>query len=318
MVIAYSARDRSLSDQYYGRDSKHKVIRQDICQYLKENEETYKFFVEDDVLFEHHLENMKQDGTFGGNMELVAFAKLSKVDIKVYQPGFIYVIKGTEDEDEEEEGECPRQILHIAYHDWEHYSSVRNLDGPFTGPPEIKITTAEQKTEEEEEDDEFDSKEKVVLNACPDISIRRIRRLLKKYKGNPDKVIDALYEENNTENDIESTIENSLENAIESTLENTVENSVEMRSDEEIIEQFNDNNEQIKVKEELETKVDEVITLKPKKLTASERKREAKKKQKEAKLLKEQAKAARRSKREKEESTQQNTSLSQNMKEMYI
>jgi OTU domain-containing protein 3 len=292
---------------------------------LKENEETYKFFVEDDVSFEHHLENMKQDGTFGGNMELVAFAKLSKVDIKVYQPGFIYVIKGAEDEDEEEEDERPRQILHIAYHDWEHYSSVRNLDGPFTGPPEIRITIAEQKIEEEEEDDEFDSKEKVVLNACPDASIRQIRRLLKKYKGNPDKVIDALYEENNpendkenTENDIESTVKNNLENAIESTVESNIENSIEMRDDEDIIEQFNDNKEQIKVEEKLETKVDEVIKLKPKKLTASERKREAKKKQKEAKLLKEQAKAARRSKREKEESTQQNTSLSQNMKEMYI
>lgn len=24
------------------------------------------------------------------------------------------------------------------YHSWEHYSSIRNIDGPFTGPPEIK------------------------------------------------------------------------------------------------------------------------------------------------------------------------------------
>jgi hypothetical protein len=80
---------RALSDQYYGRDSKHKVIRQEICRYLKENEEIYKFFVEDDQSFDSHLNNMQQDGTFGGNMELAAFAKLYKVDIKVYQPGLM-------------------------------------------------------------------------------------------------------------------------------------------------------------------------------------------------------------------------------------
>lgn len=25
------------------------------------------------------------------------------------------------------------------YHSWEHYSSVRNIDGPYSGPPEIKV-----------------------------------------------------------------------------------------------------------------------------------------------------------------------------------
>lgn len=56
---------------------------------MKENEEIYKFFVEDDQSFDSHLNNMQQDGTFGGNMELAAFAKLYKVDIKVYQPGLM-------------------------------------------------------------------------------------------------------------------------------------------------------------------------------------------------------------------------------------
>lgn len=69
-----------------------------------------------------------------------------------------YVINGVEDEDEKgEEEEETRQTLHIAYvfylireelwidelihryHSWEHYSSVRNIDGPYSGPPEIKV-----------------------------------------------------------------------------------------------------------------------------------------------------------------------------------
>jgi OTU domain-containing protein 3 len=32
---------------------------------------------------------MGQDATFGGNMELAAFAKMRAVDIKVYQPGMM-------------------------------------------------------------------------------------------------------------------------------------------------------------------------------------------------------------------------------------
>ncbi|KAI7865532.1 hypothetical protein BDF14DRAFT_1824588 [Spinellus fusiger] len=38
------------------------------------------------------------------------------------------------------------------------------------------------------------SQEKTVQNSCPDVSVRRIRTLLRKYKGDPDKVIDFLYE----------------------------------------------------------------------------------------------------------------------------
>jgi hypothetical protein len=48
---------------------------------------------------------MRKDGTYGGNMELVAFAQLYEVDIKVYQPGTIYVIEGKENDNMNEEKE---------------------------------------------------------------------------------------------------------------------------------------------------------------------------------------------------------------------
>jgi hypothetical protein len=60
-----------------------------VCQFLQEHEEEYKFFVEDDVPFDKHVSDMKCNGTFGGNMELAAFAKLKGIDIKVYQPGLM-------------------------------------------------------------------------------------------------------------------------------------------------------------------------------------------------------------------------------------
>ena len=80
---------RALSDQYYGTDKHHAELRQRVCQFLRENEESYQMFVEDDQTFSWHIDNMENLGVFGGNMELAAFAKLQKVDIKIYQPGFM-------------------------------------------------------------------------------------------------------------------------------------------------------------------------------------------------------------------------------------
>lgn len=42
----------------------------------------------------------------------------------------------TNEESEKKEEEGP---LCIVYHSWEHYSSLRNLKGPHTGPPRLQI-----------------------------------------------------------------------------------------------------------------------------------------------------------------------------------
>ncbi|CAO3614412.1 unnamed protein product [Cunninghamella blakesleeana] len=180
-----------------------------------DNKDTYQYFVEDDQSFSQHISNMEQDGCFGGNMELAAFAKLKRVNIKVYQPGMIYIVNGIESDENEndsddENTDGTRRTLHIAYHSWEHYSSIRNIDGPFNGLPEIKeqiLNLDPQASINDDDDDddntkEPDSKEKVVLIACPDTDIRKIRRLLRKHKGDTDKVIDKIYEsyENDTNN----------------------------------------------------------------------------------------------------------------------
>ncbi|OAD72378.1 hypothetical protein PHYBLDRAFT_159138 [Phycomyces blakesleeanus NRRL 1555(-)] len=80
---------RALSDQYYGSDRKHKEIRQEVCRYMCDHEDDFKYFVEDDRSFKDHVRCMESNGTYGGNMELVAFARLFNVNIKVYQPGLI-------------------------------------------------------------------------------------------------------------------------------------------------------------------------------------------------------------------------------------
>ncbi|KAL7321353.1 hypothetical protein PS15m_001130 [Mucor circinelloides] len=349
---------RSLSDQYHGHDGNHKAVRQEVCHYLRENEETYKFFVEDDQSFEHHVECMSQDATFGGNMELVAFAKLKKVDIKVYQPGMIYVINGVDDEPEaeEEEEEESRQTLHIAYHSWEHYSSVRNIDGPYSGPPEIKMiektlddveNTNKEDKSGQDPDEELSSKEKVVRSAFPDASIRKIRRLLIKHKGDPDKVIDAMYEseQKDVHNEQVAVDPATTENADKAdTLIQTSEDMAEQKEDTAVI---NDNssltnqdipdqipgetlleeNEKEQEASQNQQETSEAPDKKPKKLSAAERKKEQKKRQKENKLMKDRAKAARKAgyqqqaklQDDKEQGTSSDVvAASQSMKEMYI
>ncbi|EPB82396.1 hypothetical protein HMPREF1544_10854 [Mucor circinelloides 1006PhL] len=350
---------RSLSDQYHGHDGNHKAVRQEVCHYLRENEETYKFFVEDDQSFEHHVECMSQDATFGGNMELVAFAKLKKVDIKVYQPGMIYVINGVDDEPEaeEEEEEESRQTLHIAYHSWEHYSSVRNIDGPYSGPPEIKMiektlddveNTNKEDKSGQDPDEELSSKEKVVRSAFPDASIRKIRRLLIKHKGDPDKVIDAMYESEQkdvhneqvavdpatTENgDKADILIQTLEDMAEQKEDTAVINDNSSLTNQDIPDQIpgetllEENEKEQEASQNQQEETSEAPDKKPKKLSAAERKKEQKKRQKENKLMKDRAKAARKAgyqqqaklQDDKEQGTSSDVvAASQSMKEMYI
>ena len=43
-------------------------------------------------------------------------------------------------------------MAHIAYHIWEHYSSIRNLDGPHTGMPNVspKALSPEEEQKQKE------------------------------------------------------------------------------------------------------------------------------------------------------------------------
>ena len=62
-----------------------------------------------------------KDGEFAGNEAIVALAKSHRVEIIIHQANqAVWNIDGAA----ELTSDLKRQ-LHIAYHDWEHYSSVR-------------------------------------------------------------------------------------------------------------------------------------------------------------------------------------------------
>ncbi|KAH9818708.1 hypothetical protein DFH28DRAFT_958904 [Melampsora americana] len=157
---------RALSDQSFGKPDLHDQIRQEVCDYLEENEVRYKAFVDidEEESWERRLSEMRKLGTYGGHLELSAYANLHQRPIKVIQPGMIYII-GYEDESPcallskngkgkakhvESDSSSTSAPLYIVYHQWEHYSSVRNLAGPHSGPPQIRENLQPSSLEKEE------------------------------------------------------------------------------------------------------------------------------------------------------------------------
>jgi len=76
---------RSLSDQlYYDFGNRHSEVRSEVCDYLAAHEEEFSVFLvldeaeedEDAADFETYVSNMRQDGEWGGNLELVVAARL--------------------------------------------------------------------------------------------------------------------------------------------------------------------------------------------------------------------------------------------------
>lgn len=171
----------ALSDQIFGDQTSHSVVRARVIDYMRANADYYKQFIdvhpgggirrnpkrknagaystplnsgppptEADVdrVFESHLRSMAKGGTYGDNMEITAFSSAYDVDVKIYQRDFAYMVTGIGGHGED----GVRPVAHIAYHMWEHYSSIRNLDGPHTGLPTVSpmVLSLEEEARQQE------------------------------------------------------------------------------------------------------------------------------------------------------------------------
>ncbi|KAF9980858.1 hypothetical protein BGZ75_007891 [Mortierella antarctica] len=179
---------RACADQFTGSEREHAALRAEVCRYIEDHEEHFKSFLDNETV-EAHVAQMRKNGTYGGNIELVAFARMKRVDIKVYQPGYIFVIEGI---DVKKEGSSPgqRPVMHIA---WEHYSSIRNIDGPHEGPPEInprpiKQTPLAKLTSQ----DPPRSIERMIMEVSGVQDLGLVRELLESYRGDVDSVYNDL------------------------------------------------------------------------------------------------------------------------------
>ncbi|KAL4778210.1 hypothetical protein BJX76DRAFT_366582 [Aspergillus varians] len=83
-----------------------------------------------DRSFDSRVAESRKNGVWGGAEEIQAFCQSFKKDVNVYT---VYGIQNFRDVHAPRDEE--RETVHIAFHDFHHYSSVRHTDGPHTGLP---------------------------------------------------------------------------------------------------------------------------------------------------------------------------------------
>ncbi|KAK6506472.1 hypothetical protein TWF506_011379 [Arthrobotrys conoides] len=187
-----------------------------------------------DRVFQDHIKRMERPGVYGDNLEIVAFARCYGVDVKIYQREFAYLVSGERDVGEDDDdyfdddndnsmlgkegkssggGGGERKVVHIAYHDWEHYSSVRNIEGPHKGHPNVnpKPLTEEgrQKQQKILEDGVVimpwmeDVVEKSLPADCV-VTKQKIREALEKSKGDVNLAVSKLLDQAEADEDAQN------------------------------------------------------------------------------------------------------------------
>jgi OTU domain-containing protein 3 len=172
----------------YQTQGKHGELRTKICDFILENVKEYQFYIQEPM--EKYIKRMRKNGVYGGNLELVAASKVLNVGIAIHQVGQDIWYIGSKDS---------LHVLHVAYHNWEHYSSITNQDGTYNIIIKMPSSASDNKKSWwiRDASSEISNLERMILNSTNlnDGDISRIRELMLKYKGNPSDVIDHIYEE---------------------------------------------------------------------------------------------------------------------------
>lgn len=121
---------RSLYDQLEcledaGGVEDHVDLRKKIVQEISAGEEFFSCFIEDDESFEDYIDRMSEEDVWGGNIEIQAFSTLFHVNVRIFQSfQASWTILNFPEES--------ARMVHISYHDGNHYNSVRDR---ATGKP---------------------------------------------------------------------------------------------------------------------------------------------------------------------------------------
>lgn len=190
---------RALSDQLYGDESHCREIRSGSVGYIKAHPDRFAAFVgEFGESFDMYTKRLMQDAVYGGHLEVVAAAEHYAADIAIYQADQMYIVQPIE--------AVANKTLHIAYHTWEHYSSVRNKGGPHSGPPQVSAKSGPVPIAKEEVPR---WKVEIVMRSCPEAEEQTIISKLKtKDYG---QVIEELLTEPEHQSDHQPITEPSIE-----------------------------------------------------------------------------------------------------------
>ncbi|XP_026660250.2 OVARIAN TUMOR DOMAIN-containing deubiquitinating enzyme 7 isoform X6 [Phoenix dactylifera] len=118
---------RALADQLEGNEEEHKKYRDMVVQYILNHREDFEPFIEDDVPFDEYCQSMEKDGTWAGHMELQAASLVTRRNICIHRlrsPRW-YINNFSSH---------GASMIHLCYHDGEHYNSVRLKEDSCEGP----------------------------------------------------------------------------------------------------------------------------------------------------------------------------------------
>lgn len=84
---------------------------------------------------------MIQDGTYGGNDSIVAFARLHKLMVVIHQlDSPAWEVHGETAEQTSSHSKTLVRQLHISYHNGDHYASVRRIEDDTDSPANVHLT----------------------------------------------------------------------------------------------------------------------------------------------------------------------------------
>ena len=75
---------RSIADQLDGDESLHMDYREKAVQHIRDNEDLYKWFIQDDEPFEDYVDRMDTNGEWAGQLEMKAICEMLEYNIMVH------------------------------------------------------------------------------------------------------------------------------------------------------------------------------------------------------------------------------------------
>ncbi|XP_061363618.1 OVARIAN TUMOR DOMAIN-containing deubiquitinating enzyme 7 isoform X2 [Gastrolobium bilobum] len=127
---------RALADQLEGNEEEHQKYRSMVVKHILDNRETFEPFIEDEVPFDEYCQSMENDGTWAGHMELQAASLVTHSNICIHRNmSPRWYIRNYDD--------SGVRMIHLSYHDGEHYNSVRLKDDPRDGPARSIVIKAD-------------------------------------------------------------------------------------------------------------------------------------------------------------------------------
>ncbi|RDY00880.1 OTU domain-containing protein 3, partial [Mucuna pruriens] len=198
---------RALADQLEGNEEKHRKYRSMVVKHILDNQEMFEPFIEDEVPFDEYCQSMENDGTWAGHMELQAASLVTRSNICIHRNmSPRWYIRNFDDRGV--------RMIHLSYHDGEHYNSVRLKDDPCDGParPIVIKADANLSTPSHQTKD-MDNKPrggagretfqpgsiKLVMTGTGCENAEKVEQILEQVNGDVDAAIEFLIAEQGTE-----------------------------------------------------------------------------------------------------------------------